>query len=524
MKRMLWRRSYNEPDCKKQTEREELFNNDKDSSLSSDLSENLQQIKKILGDSSDVIIRDFEINRGQIKVAVVYLDSLVDKRAATDFINHSLMTEGNQGIVNKEDVFSFIKNNALTVQKLKVISHWNDLIFSLLSGDTVILINGWTEVISGQTGGREMRAITESTTQVSIRGPKDSFNESIWTNISLIRSRIASSNLWLETMRIGQETQTNVAIMYIKKTVNDQLLQEVKRRLNEINTDRILDSGYIEHLIEDHTFSPFPTVYNTERPDGAAGNLLEGRIAILVDGSPFVLIVPTLFVQFFQAPDDYIYRYDISSFLRILRYISFVISLLAPSVYIAAITFHQEMIPSTLLISIAASREGVPLPAFVEAFLMEATFELLREAGIRMPRAVGQAVSIVGALVLGQAAVQAGLVSPQMVIVVAITGIASFSIPSYDLAASARLIRFLLMALAATFGFYGLVLGTIIIIAHLNSLKSFGIPYLTPFSPFVLNGQKDAMFRFPLKFLLTQRHSKSVKNMTSELIEKENKE
>ncbi|WP_416826309.1 spore germination protein [Ectobacillus polymachus] len=504
----MWRRLYNEQNRNKQTKTEENNNY----FISSNLSTNVQQIKEVLGNSSDIVIRDFNLVHSQVQVVVIYMESLVDTDLVGDFINRSLMLEEKQKTISKENIFEFIKNNALTVQKVTVIYDWNELILSLLSGDTIILIDGRIEAISGETKGGEMRGITEPTTQIVIRGPKDCFNESIGTNISLIRRRIASSNLWVETMRIGQKTQTNVAIMYIKKTVNDEIVQEVKKRLHKIKTDRILDSGYIEHLVEDHTFSPFPTVYNTERPDSAAGNLLEGRVAILVDGSPFVLIVPTLFVQFFQSPDDYIHRYDISSFLRVLRYVSFVISLVAPSIYIAAITFHQEMIPTTLLISLASSREGVPFPAFVEALLMEATFELLREAGIRMPRAIGQAVSIVGALVLGQAAVQAGIVSPQMVIIVAITGIASFATPAYDIAISARLIRFLLMTLAATFGFYGLALGMIIIIAHLNSLQSFGIPYLTPFSPFVLSDQKDAIFRIPLKFLLTRKHSNNQKN------------
>jgi len=299
-------------------------------------------------------------------------------------------------------------------------------------------------------------------------------------------------------MRIGEETQTTVGIMYMKGIVNDSLVKEVKERLKRIKIDMILDSGQIEEFIEDQPSTPFPTIYNTERPDSVAANLMEGRVAILVNGSPFILVVPTVFVQFFQSPDDYYYRFHIAVFLRLLRYVSFLISLVGPSVYIAAITFHQEMIPTTLLISLAASREGVPFPAFVEALIMEVAFELMREAGIRMPRAVGQAVSIVGALVLGQAAVQAGIVSSIMVIIVAITGIASFTTPAYNLAISARLIRFVLMILAATFGFYGITLGLIIIIAHLNSLRSFGIPYLSPLSPVIPSDQKDAVLRFPL--------------------------
>lgn len=481
--------------------------------ISMDLSKNLTRIKQAVGNSPDVTIREYYLGHLSVQVAVVYAESLVNKDEVSNFIKQSLNIDQIQTSISEQSVFQFIKGNALTVQEIKVIDDWDAVILSILSGDTVLLINGCTQAISGSTTGGEQRSIVEPTTQTVVRGPKDSFSESIATNISLIRRRITSSDLWLETMKIGQETKTTVGIMYMKGIVNDNLIQEVKQRLNKINIDMIIDSGQIEEFIQDQTFTPSPTVYNTERPDSVVANLMEGRVAILVNGSPFVLIVPTLFVQFFQTPEDYYHKYDIAIFLRLLRYISFLISLVAPSVYIAAITFHQEMIPTPLLISLAASREGVPFPTFIEALLMEATFELLREAGIRMPRAVGQAVSIVGALVLGQAAVQAGIVSPQMVIIVAITGIASFSTPAYDLAISVRLIRFVLMMLAASFGFYGISLGFIMLIAHLNSLRSFGVPYLAPLSPFIPSDQKDALIRVPLWSMLGRPRLINQKNI-----------
>jgi spore germination protein KA len=242
--------------------------------------------------------------------------------------------------------------------------------------------------------------------------------------------------------------------------------------------------------------------------------LLEGRIAVLVTGTPFVLILPTTFFMYFQSVEDYYQRSDIAIAVRLLRYLTFFISLLGPSIYIAAITFHQEMIPTPLLISVAAHREGVPVPAFVEAFMMEASFEILREAGVRMPRAVGQAVSIVGAIVLGQAAVQAGIVSSAMVIVVSITGIASFATPAFNMASSVRLLRFVLMFLAATFGFYGLAIGNIMLVAHLCSLRSFGVPYMAPIAPFIPADQKDAILRLPLWSFLTRPRLISQNNIT----------
>lgn len=486
--------------------------------LSLDLKENLQQIKQELGNSADVKIREFEIASPQIQAAAVFIDNLIDKALVDDFVMRSLMIDTAQeafkNMASDKNVFDFIKDNALAMGDVQVIKDWNGLMLSFLSGDTVILINGSAEAISGDTRGGKSRELSEPSSQVVIRGPKDGFTESIATNVSLIRRRIKSPNLWLEPMRIGNVTQTTVAIMYIKGIVSDELVQEVKQRLNDIQIDGILESGYIEELIQDHPFSPFPTVYNTERPDAVVGNLLEGRIAILVDGTPFALLLPSTFFMYFQSVEDYYQRFDIGIAVRLIRYVSLFISLLGPSFYIAAITFHQEMIPTSLLISLAAQREGVPFPAFVEAFLMETSFEILREAGVRMPRAIGQAVSIVGALVLGQAAVQAGFISSSMVIVVAITGIANFVTPSFNMAISVRLLRFLLMFFAASFGFYGLVIITIIITAHLCSLRSFGVPYMAPLAPFIPADQKDAVLRLPLWTFLTRPRLISQNNMT----------
>lgn len=495
-------------DSVKRSKHEETARDTGTSSLHRDLKDNLHRIRQEFGNSPDVIIREFEIGSYQVQVAAVYTDGLTDKKMVGDFVMRSLMIdtaeETFKNMVSDKNVFDFIKNNALTIGEVKVIKDWNGLILSILSGDTVILINEWAEAISGSTRGGESRAVTEPSSQVVIRGPKDGFTESIGTNVSLVRRRIKSPNLWLETINVGNVTQTNVAIMYIKGIVNDKLVQEVKQRLNHIEIDGILESGYIEELIQDQTFSPFPTVYNTERPDTVAGNLLEGRIAIFVDGTPFVLIAPTTFFMYFQSSEDYYQRYDIGIAIRLLRYATFLISLLGPSIFIAAITFHQEMIPTPLLISLAAQREGVPFPAIIEVLMMEVSFEILREAGVRMPRAIGQAVSIVGALVLGQAAVQAGIISAAMVIVVAITGIASFATPAFNMAISVRLLRFLIMIFAGAFGFYGIAISNIIIIAHLCSLRSFGIPYMAPLAPFIPEDQKDTVLRLPFWTFLTR--------------------
>jgi spore germination protein KA len=484
--------------------------------LYSDLNSNLDKIKSELGNSSDLIIRHFELGSFQAKAAAVYVDTLTDNKLVDEFIMRSLMIntaqESLENIAADKSIFDFIKDNAKTIREVQVVTSWNELIMSVFSGDTVIFIDGWAQGISGSTRGGEFRAVTEPSSQVVIRGPKDGFTESIGTNISLVRRRIKSPNLWLEHMKIGDVSQTDIGIMYIKGIVNDKLVEEVKDRLQAIEIDAILESGYIEDLIQDETFTPFPTMFNTERPDSVAGNLLEGRVAIFVDGTPFVLVAPTTFFLYFQSVEDYYQRFDIGLAIRLLRYLAFFISLLGPSIYIAAITFHQEMIPTALLISLAAQRDGVPFPALVEAVMMEVTFEILREAGVRMPRAIGQAVSIVGALVLGQAAVQAGIISAAMVIVVAITGIASFAVPVFNLAISVRLLRFLIMVFAATAGFYGVAIIMIMIIAHLCSLRSFGVPYMAPMAPFILSDQDDAILHFPLWARLTRPRISGKKN------------
>ncbi len=458
-----------------------------------ELEANLNDIRQKLGDSSDLIIRQLECGSSRTAAAAVYMNGLIDNEILDDFVTRS-------------------KEFEVSSHTEQTIKNSEELRLSILSGNTIILIDGWAEALCGNTRGGQVRQVTEPSTQVVIRGPKESFTETIGTNVALIRRKIKNENLWVDTVQIGKATQTDVSIMYIKGITNDKIVQEIKKRLNNIHTDSILESGYIEQFIEDSNFSLFPTLYNTERPDIVAGNLLEGRVAILVDGTPFVLIAPVSFFMYFQSVEDYYQRFIVSSMIRILRYIALLISLFGPSVYIASITFHQEMIPTQLLISLAAQREGVPFPALIEALIMEFTFEILREAGVRMPRAIGQAVSIVGALVLGQAAVQAGIVSPAMVIVVSITGISSFTTPAFSMALSVRAIRFLIMLSAAVMGFYGIAILSIILIAQMCGLRSFGIPYMTPLAPFILEDQKDTLIRFPMKFLFSRPRLISQKN------------
>ncbi|WP_425339569.1 spore germination protein [Paenibacillus etheri] len=479
--------------------------------LTADLDQTLEQIDMELGHSPDLKIRQVKIGSKQpIQAAAIHLNGLVNTETVNEFVIGSLLgitDDMLQNISATEDLKDYIFNRALELGEAQLLQDWKEVMLAILSGNTVIVIEGFDTAILCETEGGEARSVTEPTTQLVVRGPKDSFVESVATNISLIRRRIKSSKLRLEHLKIGKVTHTHVALMYIKDNADEKLVEEVRKRLSQINVDAILESGYIEELIQDKTFTPFPTINNSERPDVAATNLLEGRVVIIIDGTPFVLILPAVFTLFFQSPSDYAQRFDITILMRLVRYISFIVLILGPSVYIALTTYHYEMIPTTLLINLLAQRENVPFPAFVEALLMEGAFEIIREAGVRMPRAVGQTVSVVGALILGQAVVEAGIITPVMVIVVALTGIASFAVPAYNMAISGRIIRFLFLVLAGMFGFYGITLGLIVLVAHMNSLRSFGVPYLSPIVPLSSHGQKDAILRLPLWALNTKQAS-----------------
>ncbi|MCQ6559505.1 spore germination protein [Paenibacillus mendelii] len=475
-------------------------NSDTDVHLLPCLDDNIAMIQSALGGSPDLIVKGFKWG-DQWRAALLFIDGMVDATQMHEMIVEPLLSlrkddvpfEPSPGI----DALHALKDHVLSAANVSVVDQPALLFNSMFSGDAVLLLDGSASALRIDVFGIEERPVGEPITQSVIRGPMEAFTENYRKNVVLIRRRIKDPNLWIESRLIGKVTKTQVGIMYLRNVADDKIVQEVRQRLDRIDIDGILESGYIEELIQDRTITPFPTLNNSERPDAVAAALLEGRVAIVVDGTPFVLTVPGLFVHFFQSVEDYYQRADIGTLLRVIRFISFFIAMLAPSFYIAVSTFHQEMLPTGLLINLAAQREGVPFPAFIEALLMEVTYEILREAGVRMPRTVGQAVSIVGTLVIGQAAVDAGIVSAAMVIIVSITAIASYVIPTANMSITVRMIRFVLMGLSASFGMYGMLIGIIGMVVHLCTLRSFGVPYMLPFGPFVMSDQKDTLFRLP---------------------------
>ncbi|MDR3625577.1 MAG: spore germination protein [Ignavibacteriaceae bacterium] len=484
------------------------MDNEKD--LSTIIGENINQIKSELGESKDFLIRELEIKtkKTNLRLAVLYINELADDNKLnslsfqlTELIN--TLNYNNQNTLEKdeltaENIFIRLKTALSSNFIITEGSDYETVCSQILSGNTVILIDGYDKFIFLYTYGPKGRNITEPTSQTIIRGPKDAFTEKIELNISQIRRKIKDKSVKIENMSIGSITRTNVAVIYLENIARPEIINEIMSRLQQITIDGILDSGYIEELIKDDHNSVFPTFLNSEKPDSVVAGLLEGKVAILVDGSPYVLTAPAMFVDFFNVSEDHYHHFLISSMTRLFRAISFFLTLLVPSTYIALTLFHPEMIPTTLLVSLAAQREGVPFPVFFEAIMMELTFEVLREAGIRMPRAIGQAISIVGALVLGQSAVQAGIFSAVVVIIVSITAISSFAIPNYSMANAIRLLRFILMILSATFGLFGICIGLIVLYIHLCKMKSIGVPYMSPFSPKLENENKDTIVRFPL--------------------------
>jgi spore germination protein len=466
--------------------------------LTSDLEQNELIFKRIFQKSSDIVFRNVRL-AGDNHWLVIYLASLVDEKIIDEHILKPMISN-----CKKQDDLISEKVEALDDQFISVgttiiTSKVTEMVKHVLNGHAVVITIGDSDAMMVKvTSSQAQRSIEEPSSEQVIRGPRDGFIENISTNMGLIRKRIKTSRLKMESITLGELTQTQVVITYIDGIASESVVGEVRIRLTRIQIDGILDSGYIEEFIEDSPFSPFPLVHSTERPDVVAAEVLEGKIAILVDTSPFVLIVPMTFWNGLQASEDYYVRWPIATFVRWIRFLFIFIAIFAPPLYVAITTFHQEMIPTNLVLSIASSREPVPFPALIEALLMEIIFEALREAGIRLPKQIGQAISIVGALVIGQAAVQAGIISAPVVIIVSITGIAAFTIPRYSFANGIRLLRFPMLFLAGTLGLYGIVLGFLGILLHVTSLRSFGVPYFTPIAPLTITNLQDVIIRAPI--------------------------
>ena len=487
----------------------------KSGALSRSLDSNIQKIQAYLGHSDDLYIRYFELaTLPCTRAAIIFIDTLVEQNT----LESSVLTPLTQGIGQRTvDDRAFLGSNIHRLIKTTLsnsnIIFINDItvgIEKLLLGKGILLIDKYESIVAISIPKDTDKKHTEPQSEKVVRGPQQGFVEDIIINTYMIRKRIKSPNLLVKDMNIGKASKTQIRVIYIHNIVTPSIVEELFKRLERIDVDGIIGSAAIEEYINDAPTNLFQTTFYTERPDRAQSMLLEGRICVICDGTPFVIILPAIISDFFISSDDYYQNPYFATFNRFISYLGGFMLTFLPAFYIAVITFHHEILPTTLALTIAGAREGVPFPAFVEALLMEVAFEGLRQAGIRLPNHIGQAVSIVGALIIGQSAVEAGIVSSAVVIVVATTAIFSFAMPYTNFTSSLRIVRFFMMALAATLGIYGIMTGALVLALNLISLRSLGIPFMTPFAPLSIQDMKDWVLRFP-QWAITKRSPYIVK-------------
>lgn len=470
--------------------------------------------------NSDIVLREFTLTarNKQYKALLFLIDGMVDSQLINNNVLEALMMRNRANIFDKaqEQVVSEAKTSNITVKKIKKFDLENYIFDCLLPQNNVKKISTFDAAFNGVNMGNcilfvdtigvafdidvkgfKQREVGTANNEIIIRGPQEAFVENIRTNTSLLRRVVNNQNLVIENVEVGNLSKTKCAVCYIQNIANSDLIAEVKYRLNNLEVDSVLSSGELEQLIgEDQKYS-VPQILSTERPDKATKYLYGGRVVVLVGGNPYCLIMPATLIDFISSPEDTNLKFQFSNFLKFLRLLAIGITLLLPGLYLAITDFHQELVPTELLFSLLASRENVPFPIIFEILVMEISFELIREAGLRVPSPIGPTIGIVGALVLGQAAVSASIVSPILIIIVAITGIASFTIPDFSFGFHLRLMRFIFIILGYIAGFFGIAIGLFIYVGILSSLKSFGVPYLAPYSP-VTNFNQNGHFLEPV--------------------------
>lgn len=466
--------------------------------IAKNIDDNFTYIKNLFENSTDMVFRQFLC--GNTKMALIYIDGMADKILLDDYVLESLMDSNGKKDYSEVDGSAKLIERLMSVTDLKKVDKLNEAIKAMLAGETLMLVDNAQYCIVIATRAWPNRGVGEPSGETVVRGSRDGFTETVRFNTVLVRRRIRDTRLKIEAKTLGTRSKTDCSILYISDIVNTDVLNETKKRLDGIEIDAILDSGYVEQLIEDDKWSLFPQVQATEKPDVVAAALYEGKVAILVDNSPFALIVPATLPAMFQSPDDYYQRWIYASCVRLIRVLSIFFSLILPGLYVSVTSFHTAIIPTKLAYSIAASREGVPFPAFVEAIIMEISLAILMEAIVRLPKAIGATIGIVGGLIIGQAAVSAGIVSPIMVIIVAVTTITSFITPNYEVTFAFRIVRFLIIIAASVLGLYGIALALIMLAIHLIKLKSFGISYLAPVVSMDRGDFKDLFVKYPLRY------------------------
>lgn len=467
--------------------------------VSANLRENEKYLRSRLENCSDILIRPMRLgDKHKVDCLMVYIEvavsnMMLDDSALGKMINHFWE-------ISPEDIQEFVRHNSLGIADVKKLENLDESIDAMLAGNAVFFIDGYDKAMKISSKGYPSTGVMEAESEKVLRGSREGFSDSVKSNSALIRKRLRDTRLKVEEYKIGVRSHTLTQVLYMDDLVHEGLLEEVKERLEEFQIDGILDSGMLEQLTEDVWYSPFPQYQTTERPDRAVQEILNGKVVILCDNSPEALILPGNFSSFMESSEDWYHRFEMASFLRILRYLAVIMATVLPGLYLAVIRFHTQILPSALILSFAEAREGVPFSSVVELIFLELAFELIREAGVRVPGSLGNAIGIVGGLVIGQAAVEANLVSPIVVMIVALTALGSMTVPNEEFAAAFRLVKYGFLILGGYLGIYGIVLGIYLVIGHLAGLISFGIPYLVPFIKKEQKGSRgEGVLRVPLR-------------------------
>ncbi len=464
------------------------------------LQQNIERYEQLFEGCADVKKRAFALGKeADVPCYITFIEVTVSNMMLSESILGKMISRMCE--LSRGEIYQYIEENGLGISDVAEITTIEDAAMLMMTGDAIVFIDGCDKAFKIAGKGYPNMGVVQVKSEQVTRGSRESFTDSVKANTALIRKRVRSHQLKVKEVRVGRRSQTLNALVYMDGIARPEVLQAVEQRLKEIDIDGVLDSGTLEQLMESSWKSPFPQFQTTERPDKAAMAVLEGRIVLITDNSPVSIILPVNYNSFFQTTDDYYNRWEIVSFERVIRYAASLMAMFLPAMYLAVTNFHTQLLPTKLVLAFAAAREGVPFSAVVEILLMELAFELLREAGVRIPGSLGSTIGIVGGLIIGQAAVSANLVSPIVVIVVALTALSSFAIPNEEFASAYRILKFVFILASAAMGYYGILMGAILLLMHLSGLKSFGIPYLTPFTGADLNEDaemKDSVIRQPL--------------------------
>ncbi len=466
--------------------------------LTKSLEQNMTAIDEALRDCGDIVRREFRVGGGG-RLVMLYADNFVDLEALRESILETVMLDYQNE--QPKGILEALLEEAIAISEVKKITTVDEICDAVFWGDTVLLMDGNDFALQATTKQFPNRGISKAETEVVVQGPKDAFMEVMAFNIVLTRRRIRDPKLKLKRKKAGNRTKTDIALMYMEDLVRPEVLAQVEKQLDAMHIAGLLDSGSMEQLLERRKYSPFPQLQMTERPDKTASALLEGRVVLLADNTPYAILLPATLNTFFQAAEDYYERWEIMSFIRLIRYAAAFFAVALPGLYIAFAVYHPQLMPTALALKVASTRGAIPFSVIGEVLIMELAFELLREAGIRLPSPVSSTIGIVGGIIIGSAAVEAGIVSPVVVIVAALTGICTFVIPNVSIVSGLRISKYLVILLASVFGLFGVWAALLLLLGHLAGLTSYGIPYLYPYCSSSINNDRDwedSIFRLPL--------------------------